>query len=222
MCRICLGSENEQIHFNDKLDFTCQSVCELINYITNIDIDDEEQESILPKQVCHSCIEHLRISFNLKRIAHESNDYLKDLLMTNPELNIKKEAHDEAFDPLIKSETPLHFYDCSFPDFNDFAVEEEQAFGSSMTAKQMQTRRQNAKETSQKAKKAAERRAKETLKQKTERNQREANRIAQKRRRESKVETQEERALRLEKIAKRAAERRANETPEQKTERNLR
>ncbi|CAO1389637.1 unnamed protein product [Diamesa tonsa] len=223
LCRICLGSENEQIHFNDKLDFTCQTICELINNVTNVYIDDEEDVPFLPKQICHSCVEHLRISFNLKRIARESNDYLKDLLKTaNQGSNIKKETHDETFDPLIKSEPSVDYFDCSFPDFNDFAVEDEQAFVNTKSATRIQNMRQNAKERSQKAKKAAERRAKETLKQKTERNQREANRIAQKRRRESRIETQEERAIRLGKIAKRAAERRANETPEQRAERNLR
>lgn len=217
VCRICLGSGNEQILFNAKLDFTCQTVCELINYITNVDIDDEEQDSILPQQVCCSCLENLRISFNLKRLAHESNNYLKDLTESaNFGLNIKKETSE---DPLVKQENRLDYYECSFPDFSDLSV--ERVLGNmTRSTTRSQSIRQNAKERSQKARKAAERRANETMKQKTDRNQREANRIAQIRRR--RIESPEERASRLEKIARRAAERRANETPEQKTERNQR
>ena len=238
LCRICLGDSDNFILFNAKLDFTCQTVCELVNYITNVDIDDEEQVHFLPQHVCQNCIEHLHISFNLKRVAHESNNYIKDLLKTNStstEINVKKETNEEiekASDPLIKKEKNEDYFYSTSHSYNQLSVEEESETSGNLKkcTSRIQSAHRKAKtrsnksfkeeaNRSQKAIKAAERRANETLKQKRERNLREAKRIAQKRARESNIESQDERAIRLKKIARKAAERRANETPEQKSER---
>lgn len=239
LCRICLGSSENFILFNAKLDFTCQTVCELVNYITNVDIDDEEQEYFLPKHVCQNCVHHLHISFNLRRVAHESNNYFKDILKTKysiAEVIVKEETIEKienASDPLIKLEKNEHYYDATTNIYSQLYIEEEiETFGEkckTIIQSDHQKAKDKAKKTSkeeagrsQKAIKAAERRANETLKQKTDRNMREAKRIAQRRARDQIIESQHERAIRLEKIARKAAERRANESPEQKMKRNYR
>lgn len=245
MCRICLGTSNSFILFNAKLDFTCQTVCELVNYVTNLDIEEEDQLHLLPQRVCQNCIEHLHIGFNLKRVAHESNNCLKDILKTsktNTDLVVKQESIEEiekVSDPLVKQEYIEEYYGSSFhSDNNLLVIKESETFFDFKKCTTRTTRttsaRRIAKERANEspevkafrlqktARRAAERRANESPEQKTARNYREAKRIAQKRALEFGIESQDERAIRLEKIAKKTAERRANESPEQKTERNYR
>lgn len=167
-------------------------------------------------------------------MAHESNNYFKDILKTKYSIAevIVKEI-EKASDPLIKQEKNEHYYDATSNIYSQLFIEEEIETLGEKCKTRSQSDHQKAKDKakksskeevgrSQKAIKAAERRANETLKQKTDRNLREAKRIAQRRARDQIIESQHERAIRLEKIARKAAERRANESPEQKTERNMR
>lgn len=79
ICRICL--EKKQSYFLIPITVKVEegSIMELINYCSSIIINADETQ--FPKNVCHQCLQQLKVGYEIKRKCLESNEKLNSFLV---------------------------------------------------------------------------------------------------------------------------------------------
>ena len=79
ICRICL--EEKQSYFLIPISVAVEegSIIELIRYLSSIVINEDDTE--YPKNVCHQCLQQLKVGCEIKRKCVESNEKLCGLLI---------------------------------------------------------------------------------------------------------------------------------------------
>lgn len=62
VCRICLQNDKNMLNIFRKLNFEDYTPADLMDYCLSMNLDSND---LLPKQICHSCFESVKIACNL-------------------------------------------------------------------------------------------------------------------------------------------------------------
>ncbi|CAO1419511.1 unnamed protein product [Diamesa serratosioi] len=107
ICRICL--EQKQNYFLIPISVKIEegTIIELISYCSSITINADDHE--YPKNICHECLQQLKVGCNIKRKCLESNEKLSSLhtkikIENKVEFVEIEEIHDEVSLDIWKNE----------------------------------------------------------------------------------------------------------------------
>ena len=118
ICRICLEEKKKYFLIPISVEVEEGSIIELINYCSSIIINIDEKK--YPLNVCHQCLQKLKVGYEIKRKCLESNDKLKSLL-----INIKNETAVEfvEMEPIEENDSVTEIWKEEFSDNDDKSLD---------------------------------------------------------------------------------------------------